>query len=281
MHSWRGEKRTGNSFNSALNCPNYPGHLNRDRRPSSNLASHATMQTVLPKMCKLVRNNRIEVGLSTMTERELDQFICHHPCLYHLAEPGGWVGVQLNGFLSASALLDLYHVRGKKRYALESARRPATTKLTRRGLPDAFVRDQRPMNDSTLRDCLPSDISPRQWYEFLNSKVFFWLSRDRLVRMSRAYVDAAREVIILDTRAIIDAYRGRISLSHMNSGCSIPWKHRRSFETFRPIADYPLAKRRQTAAELCVDDAVPDAARFVQSVIEIRGGTWGKTLFPA
>ena len=216
-----------------------------------------------------------------MTERELDQFISGHPCLYHLAEPSGWVGVQRNGLLSTSALLDLYEIRGKKRRALESARRPATTKLTRCGLPDAFVRDQRPMSDSTLRDCLPSDISPRQWYEFLNRKVFFWLSQDRLVRMSRAYTDTAREVIVLDTRALVDAYRDHISLSHMNSGCSIPWKHKRSFETFCRIADYPIGQRGRTAAELCVEDAVPDAVRFVQSVIEIHGGSWGKTLFSA
>ena len=216
-----------------------------------------------------------------MTERELDQFISGHPCLYHLAEPGGWVGIQRNGFLSTSALLDLYEIRGEKRQALESVRRPATTKLTRRGLPDAFIRDQRPMSDSTLRDCLPSDISPRQWYEFLNSKVFFWLGRDRLVGMSRAYADAAREVIVLDTRSLVDAYRDHIWLSHMNSGSSIPWKHKRSFETFRRIADYPFAQRRRTAAELCVDDMVPDAARFVQRVIGICGTRWGKTLFEA
>ena len=214
-----------------------------------------------------------------MTERELDQFLLRHPYLYHLAEAGGWVGVQRNGFLSTSALLDLYDVRGNKRRVLESARRSATTKLTRCGLPDAFVRDQMPMNDSTLRDCLPSDISPRQWYEFLNSKVFFWLNRDRLIRMSKAYTDAPREVIVLDSRALVDAYRDRISLSHINSGCSIPWKHKRSFETFRRIDDYPIAQRRRTAAELCVDNAVPDAVRFVRRVVEMRGGAWGRRLF--
>ena len=238
------------------------------------------MPTCDPRTAVL-RDDNNEVEPHTVTERELDQFISDHPRLYHLAEPGGWVGVKRNGLLSTSALLDLYQIRDKKRHALESLRRPATTKLTRPGFPDAFVRDQKPMSDSTLRDCLPSNISPHEWYEFLNSKVFFWLGRDRLFRMSRAYADAAREVIILDTRALVDAYHDRISLSHMNSGCSIPWKHKRSFDTFRRIADYPIRQRRRTAAELCVDDAVPNAFRFVQSVIEIQSGRWGKTLFSA
>ena len=216
-----------------------------------------------------------------MTEHELERFLSEHPRLYHLAEPGGWLGIQRHGLLSTSALLNLYEVRGRKRRALESTRRSATTKLTRNGLPDAFVRDQKPMSDRTLRDCLPADISPQQWYEFLNRKVFFWPCRDRLVRMSKAYADASREVIIVDTRALVDVYRDSIWLSHMNSGSSIPWKHKRSYETFQRIAGYPYRLRGRTAAELCVDNAVLDVDRFVKCVVKIQGGSCGRTLHDA
>ncbi len=79
----------------------------------------------------------------------------------------------------------------------------------------------------------------------------------------------------------MDVYRDSIWLSHMNSGCSIPWKHKRSYETFQRIADYPFAKRGRTAAELCVDYAVLDVDRFVKYVVEIKGGSCGNVLYEA
>ena len=36
-----------------------------------------------------------------------------------------------------------------------------------------MIRDQKPLSDASLRDCLPAEISPRNWYELLNGKVFF------------------------------------------------------------------------------------------------------------
>ena len=214
-----------------------------------------------------------------MTETQLEAFLRRHPRLYHFAEIGAWESIRANGLLSTSALLDLYRVEGEARFALESARRDGMSTLKKEGLPHAVIRDQKPLSDASLRDCLPPDISPRNWYELLNGKVFFWLSKDRLNRMARTYGDKRRLVLALDSAALVAAYTDDIWLSHMNSGCSIPWKAERSYETFRRIADYPYGKRRGTAAELCVDHSVPNVQRFVDSVHEVCGARRGRVVW--
>ena len=186
----------------------------------------------------------------TVDAIELEHFLEKHPRLYHMAEPGAWEGIQRNGLRSTSALLDLYGVAGQRRNVLESARRPESVRLTGRGLPDAVVRDQKPINEKKLCQALLGDITPRDWYEFFNGKVFFWATLDRLYRMAKAYQDHPREVLVIDTRRFVDAYRDRIWLCHMNSGATMFASHERSYDTFRRIADYPYTNRGRKVAEV-------------------------------
>jgi hypothetical protein len=58
-------------------------------------------------------------------------------------------------------------------------RRPKSAKVS-------VVRDQFPMTDAGLLRCLPNHISPADWYKLLNQKVFFWLTKDRLIRLLNA-----------------------------------------------------------------------------------------------
>ena len=133
------------------------------------------------------------------------------------------------------------------------------------------------MNEDVLRRTLPEDITPRLWYEFLNRKVFLWANAERLYRMARAYLAPAREVIVVDTRRLVDAYRDRIRLSHMNSGATRSPRHRRSYATFCRLEDY----FRKDVAEICVDNGVPDILSFVRCVREIEGGAGGATIYRA
>ena len=45
------------------------------------------------------------------------------------------------------------------------------------------------MSDAGLYKCLCDGLTPREWYRMLNSKVFFWVTRERLEKMlnARAY----------------------------------------------------------------------------------------------
>lgn len=216
-----------------------------------------------------------------MNQSELEHFLRNHPQLYHFAEPGTWKGVLRNGLLSTSALLDLYGIVGNRRFRLESTKRSTTERLTKAGLPDAFIRDQHAINETNLRHALTQGITPGQWYKFLNDKVFFWAEPERLCGMARAYGHGAREVIVLDTRRLVAAYRDRIRLSHMNSGATRSPLHRRGYDTFCRIEDYPYAKRRKKVAEVCVNVGVPDVLLFVQFVRRLKGSTFGATIYSA
>ena len=214
-----------------------------------------------------------------MNQSELNELLNDCPRLFHMAERSAWDGIRERGLLSTSALLDLYGIKGKERFILESERRAITAEINAPGLNPAKIRDQIPMDDNGLRRCLPQTISPRDWYEFLNRKVFFWLTKDRLDRLSsaRAYRDTEHEVLVLNSRRIVEAYSERIWLCPINSGCTKPMPRCRDYATFARIADYPYQrwrkrrKRGERVVELCIDDGVPNVTDFVERVYVMRG----------
>ncbi len=222
-----------------------------------------------------------------MTEDELQEVIADCPTLFHMAEHGSWPSIREHGLLSTSALLDLYGVSGSQRTAIESMRRPHSVPLKADGLATAVVRDQIPMTDDRLRQCLPAHLSPKEWYQILNAKVFFWLTRDRLHRLTggRTYRDKSHDVLELDTRSFIEAHRDRIWLCPMNSGNTFPIPHLRNESTFLRIAEYPYSawrKKRQRGeriVELAVDHSIPDLHRHVTRVVVMQGTTVEEELF--
>ncbi len=206
-----------------------------------------------------------------------------------MAEQGSWPSVRDRGLLSTSALLDLYKVRGKIRSRIELERRPTAVPLIHAGLPQAVIRDQIPMDDNGLRRCLPPHISPADWYRILNGKVFFWLTKERLLRLlnAGAYRESAHDVLEVNTEALVARYRDRIWFCPMNSGCTKPIPHPRGDDTFLRIPDYPYAewrkKRRkgERVVELAVDYSIPDIRDFVMRVSKMRGDQLIRRIFEA
>ena len=214
-----------------------------------------------------------------MTEEELEELIGHCPNLYHLAERGSWPSIRENGLLSTTALLDLYSVTGETREKIELCHRPNCIVLKRDSLPNAIIRDQIPMRDADLRRCLPGHMSPTDWYQILNQKVFFWLTEDRLHKLMCARGNRNREhdVLVVDTRSLIEAHRTRIWLCAINSGCTRPFARWRDESIFARIEEYPYrgwrrARRRgERVVELAVDYAVPDVSQHVRRVVAKKG----------
>ena len=224
-----------------------------------------------------------------MTDEELEELLSDCPLLYHMAERGSWPSIQRRGLLSTTALLDLYGVAGVERARIEQQHRPAAILVTDPVLPGAVIRDQIPMDDRGLRRCLPSHLSPSDWYRLLNEKVFFWLTRERLLRLlgAGAYRAKAHDVLEVEARSLVRAYVNAIWLCPMNSGCTKPMPHPRNLETFLRIPDYPYAewrrKRRkgERVVELAIDYAVPDISVYVRRVVVMRGQEELETVFEA
>jgi hypothetical protein len=76
------------------------------------------------------------------------------PRLFHMAESGSWPSIEERGLLSTSALLDLFEIDGPERYSIESRRRPESVEITHVDHGTAWIRDNKPINETVLKRTL-------------------------------------------------------------------------------------------------------------------------------
>lgn len=204
------------------------------------------------------------------------------PLLWHMAEPGSWPSIRDRGLLSTSALLDLYEIEGDRRAAIEGARRPSGVVVSKAGLPDAVIRDQKPMNDAALIRCLGDGLAPADWYRILNDRTFFWVSRHRLEKLLGARANRGRPqtVLTLDTRSLVEAHAGLVELGPINSGATPQYPTPRGLRTFLPIGEYDeegWRKKRgakDSVVELVVRRGVADVRDHVLAVHDWDGSAF-------
>jgi hypothetical protein len=179
---------------------------------------------------------------------EIELLVQTYPRLFHMAEDGAFPSIQEHGLLSATALLDRYEINGQQRIAIEARRRPESVTISKEGLPDAVIRDNKPMTDSALEKCLLDGLVPEQWYRILNEKTFFWLHKKRLWRLldAEAYRAFPQTILTIDTASLVAAHQDKILLSPINSGSTIMKPQPRGPNTFLPISEYPYTDRRKS-----------------------------------
>jgi hypothetical protein len=201
-----------------------------------------------------------------------EQFCAQYPRLYHMAEAGSWPSIEQHGLRSTSALLDLFEVTGPGRERLESQQRHESVVITHPVHGMATIRDQKPLPESKLRQCL-HNLTPQQWYKLLNGKVFFWSTKDRVEELlrARAYRGRTHTVLTVDSRELLRRHVDRITLSRINSGAAIYQPTPRGADTFRSLSDWPAARRPRSGnlsvpiKEVAVEYCVPDIAEIVVS----------------
>jgi hypothetical protein len=222
-----------------------------------------------------------------MNEIELNEMLNDCPTLYHVTNSGNWINIEKRGILSTRALLELYEIADDDRIKILRSRRSGEIELGHPTLPTAYLRDQLPMSDDGLRNCLVDSMTPEDWYELLNQKVFFWLNpkRLRMLLAAEVYEHKIHDVIEIDTRPLVTAYRGKIWLCPINSGYTKYTPEPRGLSTFMRIDDYPykmyceLRERGERAVELAIDDAVPDVKQFVKRVTKVSAKSELEVLF--
>ncbi len=207
---------------------------------------------------------------------DIEKLIERYPRLYHMAERETWDSISEIGLMSTSAVLDLFEINGVNRHQYESSHRSSKMDVAKDGRI-ITLRDQKPMPVGRLNKALQGHLSPEQWYQIINDKVFFWATRARLDGLLNAkhYRTLEHDVLIIDTDSFVRAYRQSIMLCHMNSGNTFPYPHHRDAGIFRGIDEYPVLKNGNPAkevAELVVKYSVPDIAKYVVEVNRMRGG---------
>jgi uncharacterized protein DUF7002 len=189
---------------------------------------------------------------------EPESFTRRFPVLYHMAEDGSWPSIKDHGLLSTAGLLDAYRYEGTRREEIQFRRRDRKIPITCPGMPGAVVRDQKPLDESRLGSCLTDDLTPRQWYGIINSKVFFWPSWSELLffLQVREYRNLRHTVIGIPTRLLVDAHAGDVRLSSINSGSTFrDPPDARGLGTFRRLEDFPpFGTPREVAIEGGITD---------------------------
>lgn len=201
----------------------------------------------------------------------------HYPVLYHIAWGDSWPSIKEHGLLSTKALLRSYGKSDDEIKALTQARRPHWVDIDCPGRPRATLRDQKPLTDKGLRRALPNSTEPWQWYDLINSMVFFWPTKKRLKTMISApvYEHVVHDVLLVDTKTLVRLDETNIRLSRMNSGSTKPIPHSRDMNLFKRFQDYPFEnrlrkyKRERAVAEVCVVDRVD---KIREAMVDVKRG---------
>jgi hypothetical protein len=152
---------------------------------------------------------------------------------YHLAEPANWPLIHRLGLLSTERLLDLAKVSEKEREAILCQHRPESVTLAN----GVVIRDQKPMPPLLLARALPKDVSPSEWYRFLNRFVFLWANRERVERHLGA-CGSPQILLAFDAPRLLAQLGDRIYLSPINSGNARRRPAPRSTRTFVPFREW-------------------------------------------
>ena len=203
--------------------------------------------------------------------------------LYHIAWGGSRPSIRANGLLSSKALLRLYGKSDDEITELMQRRRSHWVEIECPGRPRAVLRDQKPLTDAGLRRALGGSAEPWQWYGLINSMVFFWPTKERLETMisASAYENVDHDVLVIDTKSLVDLEGPDMRLSRMNSGSTKRMAHPRDMDLFKRFEDYPFEFRRKrygrakAVAEVCVLDRVE---KIAEAVLQVKSGSAKKIL---
>lgn len=164
--------------------------------------------------------------------------------------------------------------------------RRTSVPLQRDGLPDALVRDQRPLK--FIEQCLVPGVTLQEYLDALNGRVFFWVSPERLSRLmgATAYKKYPQTVLEIDTATLLAAHP-HVDLAPYNTGSvHVPNMPARGPATFVRLEDYPyeqMVKKRGSSdavVELTVPYAAPSVADAVVKVQRWEQGEPTSQLFP-
>lgn len=207
---------------------------------------------------------------------DLERLIGRYPRLFHMAEADSWPSIRRHGLLSASEVARRSALSRDVKLALRREHRAEKRPIEIPGIGVILLRDQKPMEESRLRQALIDGTTPQEWYELINDRVFFWAKEERLLRLLKArhYRTLEHDVLTIDTASLIAAHQPQVRLCHMNSGNTFPIPHHRGRDVFCRIEDYPARRRGspvREVVEVTVQGQVADIADHVVAVRRMRG----------
>lgn len=217
-----------------------------------------------------------------------NDLISRFPVAFHMTSPESLPGIAARGLLSTSALLDLFEVEGEERQAMESRRRPDSVELVHPVHGRAVIRDNKPLNEGVLERILEPGTSVAQYLRYLNRRVFFWPTAERLSELlgARAYRDRDQIVFKVDTSEMLERYDCDVQLSPYNSGTTLYNPPPRGLSLFKNVDAYDFEERRAVRgpraaiAEIAVARSIPDVLDFTHEVVHYNADRTYRVIGP-
>ncbi len=182
------------------------------------------------------------------------------PRLYHLTFAANLPSIRTHGLLSAAALADAYNFSPEDRQSVLHQRRVCI-----QDLHGISIRDQLPAPESRMKTCLVN-ISIPEWLTLLNSKIFFFLSREKATRLLAAYTDYDNLLLEVDTAALLATHATHAFVSRINTGAFIYKPVPRGRASFIPLAQYEPRRKNDTPAELTIDQPIPNLLDYATAI---------------
>ncbi len=154
---------------------------------------------------------------------------------------------------------------------LTAERRPEQVPLHHPVHGTFYLRDQKPLHLKALANCLDG-ITPSEWLQLLNARVFLWATRARADKLlqAREYRNRPQLLLELDARPLLTRYLAKTAVTRINTGSVIRKAARRSPLSFIPLSDFPISLKTEIV-EVAILNSIPNLRDYILSVTIING----------
>ncbi len=199
----------------------------------------------------------------------IDEFCKRHPTLYHVAHASALPQLQRHGLLSTQAIINLLDLPREQRTALTTERRPEQVPLHHPVHGTFYLRDQKPLHAKALANCLDG-ITPSEWLQLLNARVFLWPGRARADKLlhAREYRGQPQLLLQLDARPLLTRHADQTAVTRINTGSVIRKAARRGRESFIPLQNFPATPKMEIA-EVAILNSIPNLRDYIRSATVI------------
>ena len=153
---------------------------------------------------------------------------------YHLAVTSNIPSIRQHGLLSTQHLLEIANIPSSEHQAILTSHRQNELILPN----GIIIRDQSPMPPNALVKVLPDNITPSDWYYLLNTYVFLWANKERVIRHWNACGSVPQSLLVFDAPKLLEELGDHIYLSPINSGYALRAAALRSPELHVPYQEW-------------------------------------------
>jgi hypothetical protein len=199
-----------------------------------------------------------------------DDFQKKCPRLWHVAPAGAWERIRTHGFQTSEQLIQAADLADDERVNLLTERRPERVELSVNG-DRVVLRDQQPMFAvSDLTKILADDLTPSDWVQLLNRRVYLFVDAKKKDQLLDKYVelDGEQELLTISPWRLLQAAGSRLECAEGNTG-AVARKTgvKKTRNTFVSLPRFPNKK----PGEVTVVDGLLDVSCVVSATLHRPG----------